>query len=306
MVWTAVRCNNNICLQAVETLKQSKVSISNGEVSSSEHQNTKPEYKITIYRKFENVELCQIFVGKWFKYVYIVIFSFFGILANWSYASVAGSAWSSNIPFNFGKTAMCDDDAFHHTVLPSGGCLYSYYFSVAIFGVIVVTFSIMDLKEQQFWQLFMGFVRYFTVIAILLYSLVKLANAHGNDVCSDLIPPLVNSTIVNESYIPLYNASRYTSFTEIVTKFDPEGWLVSLPVYLFAFEIQSGVSSLTHPVKQKKYIHWMTAAVFITALICFMSLGIAVPLWFKATIQETVTLNWVSLVQKFNNSLLVK
>lgn len=287
--------NFHIILQAVETYKQSKANrdISKG-VIGSDHQNAKPEYKITIYRKFENVELCQVFVGKWFKYVYLVIFAIFGILANWTYASVAGSAWSSNIPFNFGKMTMCDDDAFHHTVLPHGGCLHSYYFSVFIFGVIVVTLSIMDLKEQLFWQVLMGFARYFTVIAIFVYCLIKLVNAHGSDIC-DLLPPFVNTTLANESYIPLYNASRYTSSSEIVTKFDPKGWLVSVPVYLFAFEIQSGVSSLTHPVKQKKYIHWMTAAVFVTALLCFMSLGIVVPFWFKATVQETVTLNWVSI-----------
>ena len=284
-------------MQAVETHRQSKASIDNGDVSKgvirSDHQNAKPEYKITIYRKFENVELCQTFVGKWFKYIYLIIFTMFGILANWSYASVAGSAWSSNIPYNFGKLTKCDDDAFHHTVLPSGGCLHSYYFSVFIFGVIVVTLSIMDLKEQLFWQLLMGFARYFTVIAILVYCFVKLVKAHGNDVCDLVVNE--NTTLDNGSYIPLYNASRYTSFEEIVTKFNPKGWLVSLPVYLFAFEIQSGVSSLTHPVKQKKYVHWMTAAVFVTALFCFMSLGIVVPLWFKATVQETVTLNWVSI-----------
>ena len=99
------------------------------------------------------------------------------------------------------------------------------------------------------------------VIAIFVYCLIKLVNAHGSDIC-DLLPPFVNMTLANESYIPLYNASRYTSSSEIVTKFNPKGWLVSVPVYLFAFEIQSGVSSLTHPVKQEKYIHWMTATVF--------------------------------------------
>ena len=45
-----------------------------------------------------------------------------------------------------------------------------------------------------------------------------------------------------------------------------------------------------NPVKQKKYIHWMLTAMFVTALMSFMTLGIIVPLWFKASVQETVTL----------------
>ena len=103
----------------------------------------------------------------------------------------------------------------------------------------------------------------------------------------------MNATLVYESYIPLFNASQYTSYEEIVKKFDPRGWVVSIPVFLFACEIQCAIPSLTHPVGQKKYIYWLLAALFATSLSCFMSLGIIVPLWFKASVQETIILNWV-------------
>ena len=102
-----------------------------------------------------------------------------------------------------------------------------------------------------------------------------MINANGSGACEEELP-FVNATLVNESYTPLFNASLYISYEEIVKKFDPRGWVVSVPIFLYAFEIQSAISSLTHPVKQKKYIHWLLAAVFATSLSCFMCLGIIV------------------------------
>ena len=284
----------------MEFFSQAKTGISNGPEDTGpgskglNYQNPEPNYTISKYRKFENVELSQMFVGKWFKYVYLILFSLYGWLGNWSYASVAASAWASNIPYNFGKMTLCDDSAFHHHILPTGSCLYSYYFSLVLFGVIVTTLSIMDLKEQLIVQVLMGLARFLAIFAVMVYSLYYLFNANSRDACEGDLP-FVNTSLVNELYMPLFNASLYISYEEIVKKFDPKGWVVSVPVFLFAFEIQSAISSLTHPVKQKKYIHWLLTALFATSLSCFISLGIVVPLWFKASVQETVTLNWVSM-----------
>lgn len=274
----------------IQIQKKMSSSIRNGDaasVSSAEFLRPVPNYEISVDRKFEIVELSQIFVGRWFKYAYLFIFTFYSLLGNWSYASVAGSAWSSNIPYNFGMLNMCNDSAYHNQILPHGGCLYSYYFSLFLFGVIVTVLSILDLKEQVIVQVILGSARFVTIFAIIIYSLVNLADSE--DVCTPS-----DNTSNNKTFMPLFNASEYYSYEDIVVKFDPKGWLVSVPVFLFAFMLHSGISSLTHPVRQKKYIHWMLTAMFATALISFMTLGIIVPLWFKASVQETVTLNWVS------------
>ena len=282
----------------MESFTQTKTGISSGGTDKGcDYLNPEPNYKISKYRKFENVELSQMFVGKWFKYLYLISFSIYAWLTNWSFASVAASAWASNIPYNFGKMTLCDDSAFHHHILPTGSCLYSYYFSLVLFGVIVTTLSIMDLKEQLIVQVLMGLVRFLAIFAIVFYSFYHLINAKGSDACEGKLP-FVNTTLLNESYTPLFNTSQYIPYEEIVKKFDPRGWVVSVPIFLYAFEIQSAISSLTHPVKQKKYIHWLLTAVFATSLSCFMSLGIIVPLWFKASVQETVTLNWVSIMRE--------
>lgn len=266
-------------------------------------QYLEPNYEISIHRKFEIVELSQIFVGRWFMYAYVCLFTFYSVLGNWSYASVAGSAWSSNIPYNFGSMKKCDDGDFHHQILPHGGCLYSYYFSVFLFGVIVTILSIIDLKEQVIVQVALGSARFVTIFAIIIYTIVKLSQ--GGDVCVRDSFSFLNLTSannsLNQSFIDEFNASRYFSYEDFIVKFDPKGWAVSVPVFLFAFMLHSGISALTHPVKQKKYIHWMVTAMFVTALLSFMTLGVIVPLWFKASIQETVTLNWVSI--NFSHSM---
>ena len=111
-----------------------------------------PRFEITVRRKFEIAELCEVFVGKYLKFVYLVMFTLVGFLTLWSFAIVAGSSWSINIPLNFGNAEQCSEDAFLHNTVPSGGCLYTYYFSLAIFALIVVTLSMLDLKEQAVIQ----------------------------------------------------------------------------------------------------------------------------------------------------------
>ena len=246
-----------------------------------------PIFEIKTKRKFEVSELSEIFVGKWFKYTYLIIVTIYGFFGLWSFSSVAGTAWATNIPYNFGAMDTCDNDAFLYQILPSGGCLGSYYFSLFLFALIVVTLSVLNLREQVAVQVTFGVLRYLTVFIIVLYCIVRLFQ--GGDGCQEGERLLTNQT--NEISEAAYNAT--ISFADSVFKFEPVGWMVSVPVYVYAFMIHSGISTLTHPIRQKKYLHWMLLTNFALALACLMSLGLIVPLWFKASIQETITLNWV-------------
>ena len=228
-------------------------------------------------------ELSEIFVGKWFKYISLVLVVVYGFFGCWSFSAVAGSAWATNIPYNFGAMEICDSDAFQHRTLPSDGCLYSYYFGLFLFGLIVITLSIMDLKEQVVVHVFFGVLRYLTIIIIIVYCIIKLAI--GGNACAEEYPELPPNTTIGPGI----------TYGEIVLHFDPKAWMISIPVFVYAFMIHSGVSSLTHPIKQKKYLHWMMITNFAIAEICLLSLGVIAPLWFKESVQETITLNWVSL-----------
>lgn len=267
-------------LQAIEYYKQSKES-DNSQSNPRQH----PIFEITLNRKFETSELSEIFVGKWLKYVYLVLVVVYGFFGCWSFSAVAGSAWATNIPYSFGAMEICEGNAFLHRTLPSdNGCLYSYYFGLFLFGLIVITLSVMDLREQVVVHVFFGVLRYFTIAVIVIYCIIKLAV--GGNVCAEAYPELpLNGTI-----------GAGVPYGEIVLHFDPKTWMISIPVFVYAFMIHSGISSLTHPIKQKKYLHWMMVTNFAIAEICLLTLGIVAPLWFKESVQETITLNWVSII----------
>lgn len=250
-----------------------------------------PAFEITLRRKFEVVELCEIFFNRWVKYLYLIILSIYCFLASWSFSTVAGSALALNIPYNFSGVMRCENDPFHHHVLPvEATCRNAYYFSLFIFAVIVIILSLLDLKEQAIIQMILGLMRFLTVGAIIIYSIAKAAG--GGDACEGASAEWNTS---NDTWMELTNATRYTDTVKgIVLKFDPKGWVDAIPIFTYAFILHQGIASLTHPVKQKRYMWYLTTAMFGSALFCYMSLGVIVPLWFKASIQETVTLNFVS------------
>ena len=242
-----------------------------------------PKFEITHERKFEVAELCEIFFNKYVKYLYLFLLSIHSFLVRWSFAAVAASAWSVNIPFeNFGEAEMCMEDAFLHNIIPSDGCLYAYYFCLFMFAIIVVTLSMFDLKQQAVIQFVLGVMRFITVLAMVIYCIVKLTG--GNDAC---IEQLKDPNITTPFNVPL---------TPTVVRFDGRGWLLAVPIFVYAFTFHTGISSLTHPVSSKRFLHWMIFCSFFAALISYLCLGVIIPLWFRASIQETVTLNWVSRV----------
>lgn len=252
-----------------------------------------PNFTIVLTRKFEPSELCEIFFNKWGKYLYLLIMTIYCFLAAWSFSTVAGSAWASNIPLNFGTLHQCNATAFQHKILPSGSCLHAYYFSLLLFGAVVVPLSILGLKEQAIIQMILGLLRFATVAMILIYSIVELIQ-EGTITCApqnttNFWHNMSNMTI-NDS-----NLTASTSFelSDIVLKFDPKGWLTTIPVFTYAFIIHQGIPSLTHPIRQKQYLRWFMVCMFGVAVFCYLSLGIITPLWFRAQVQETVTLNWV-------------
>ena len=252
-----------------------------------------PHYEIRLTRKFEPTELCDIFLTKWGKAAYIIVVTISCFLDCWSFTTVAGSAWATNIPFSTSTLQRCDSDEFLHVLIPSrDSCRNAYMLCVFFFAVITVPLSLLDLKEQAVLQMILGLLRFATIGGIILYTIVKLGE--GGDVC--------RYSINETTFIPLNNISSEYSNTsrgfgdlsKIIFHFDAVGWLVSIPVFTYAVMLHQGIPGLTHPIREKHLLRQFMAAIFGIATISYLSLGVVVPLWFKATIQETCTLNWVS------------
>lgn len=246
-----------------------------------------PRFEISQHRKFEVSELCEIYYNKYLKYVYLVVLSLHNFLARWSFAAVAASAWAVNIPFsNFGDLKMCNEIAFLHNTLPSQhlGCLHAYYFSLTMFAVIVVTLSLFDIKQQAVIQVILGSLRFVVIFSMLLYAIVQFVK--GEDACLESVT----------SEYPNLTMPFNVDMSSEVFKFNPKGLLLAVPVFTYGYLFHTGLSSLSHPIKPKKYLHWLVVTVFVGALVTYLLLGIILSLWFRASIQETSTLNWVRLV----------
>ena len=203
---------------------------------------------------------------------------------SWSFATVAGSAWALNIPYR-SITETCDNEAFHYQILPSGGCLYAYYFSLVLFAVVAVPLTLIDLKEQTALQLVVGILRFLVLGFIVTYCIVRLYG--GGDACQEELQMNNSTKEIN------------VNVTYMSKKFNVMGWMESVPVITNAFLFHAGIPSLLHPIEQKRYLHWLLVSVCATALVVYMGVGIVIPLWFRAATQETSTHIWVRKLSIF-------
>ena len=181
----------------------------------------------------------------------------FCLLVAVSFVTVTSSALSANIPLTFGPFTQCSYDAFHNEIIPKeDSCRYSYYFCLMLFGLIVVPLSVMNLKEQAVIQAIFGLLRIVMIAMIVVYCIVKLIE--GGDICQDqrINPEQFNAT---ESCHFEGSAGNFTAGTvidmyDIITRFDPRGWLVAIPLLTYPFLLHHSIPSFTHPIGKKKYL----------------------------------------------------
>ena len=238
-----------------------------------------PNFTLLLTRKFEASEMCEMFYGRYMKYIYIVVFTIYMFFGFWASATVAGSAWSSNLPLNFGSLSQCKEQSFHDHLAPSGGCLSAYRFCIMLFAVIVVPLSLVELTEQKLLQILLGLMRFLTFGCLIIYSVTNIISHPHYD--------LYNSTSrQNESY---------NHYGPQILKFDFNGWLVAISIIVYAQILHSGIPSMTQPIKAKKWLGVFFGVVFASTTLLYWLLGVSMSLWFKGSIEETGTLSFVSV-----------
>ena len=257
------------------------------------------DFRILRTRTFEISELCEVFFNKLVKYLYlvtVVVLCSFGCL---TVTIITSSAWATSIPLNFGPFNQCSHDAFHNEIVPKDvGCRYTYYFCLMLFGLIVVPLSMMNLKEQAVIQAIFGLLRFSMIAMILTYCIVKLFE--GGDICQETVignynPSQSNVTISCsfEETVQNLTAENLIEMHDIVIKLDWRGWLVFIPVFTYSLMLHHCIPSFTHPIGKKKYLWHFILCTYSFLGLCFLCLGVVVPLWFRAETQESVVLNWV-------------
>ncbi len=230
------------------------------------------------------------------KVVYLLLLAAITFFACIAYCTVAGPAWAVNLPLHFGALEQCHTSDFNNVLIPHGGCHWSYRFCLFIFACIVVPLTLLDLKEQAFIQFFLGLMRFGTVGAIILYCLALFGMGDLLTECdgSQEHYPEINSS---SSSIPYYNLTNGTpSIKELFIDYSFNGWLVSIPIFVYAHILHLGIPALTHPIKEKHLLRGYFNVLFLVLAVIYMSLGLVVSIWFRECTLENCTLNWVRLL----------
>ena len=249
--------------------------------SSSGNQVEMPEFRVLITRKFEISELCEIFLFKWSKYIYLVLLTLLTFFACISYSTVAGSSWAEILPFHSHALLKCNITEFNDIIPHTIECRNAYRLCVFFFACIVVPLSLLELREQVWVQVVLGLMRFFTIGCMIIYCVVKLITDFPFANCRD--ENWTNSTGEPDQCVG-----------DVFTHFDSKQWLFAVPVFVYASILHQGVPSLTHPVKQKKWLRAYFNCLYIIIVSLYIVLGVTVSLWFNSKISGTCTLNWVS------------
>ena len=282
-VYNCIQLYSTACpviLQALETAVHHSVNL-------SDSQHSQPDFEIKLKRKFEPSEMAQVFYGRIMKVVYIFVLSIYCFLAAWSFSTVAGSAWAANLPFSTNVTPTlqkCDYNEFKDTLVPASiECLNVYRLCIFFFGVVSVILSMLELTEQKILQIFLGLLRFVTIGSMVIYSIVRLIQTHGE------APHSANSTQGNTPNMTLGEAFVHFKFNY---------WLVAIPVFVYSQITHQGIATLTAPVVPKKRLGRFFIAIISTTCIIYTVLGVTVAMYWQESIQETSTLNWVSFVHE--------
>ena len=210
----------------------------------------------------------------------------------WSMVTVVSSALATNIPFNFGPFNQCSHDAFQNTVIPeSEGCRHIYYLCLMVFALIVVPLSMMDLKGQLIFQVALGLLRMLLIAILVIYCIVYLVH-------KDKVNEISNENVNNQAMTNcsnMTNPSQMYHLDDAIVRFDWREWLTVIPAIAYSFIVHHSIPALTHPIKQKKYLRWFVVCSFGLVGLCYLTLGVVMPLSFGPETQETATLSWVSI-----------
>ena len=250
-----------------------------------------PKYVVLHTRKFEITELCDIFLGRWTRYFFLILLIGNSFLYRIALSVVVASSWAVNFPLNFADIAECNNTEFRFHTLPVViPCRNAYWFCLFLFACIVIPLSMIGLKEQAVVQVIMGLLRFITVGAILVFCIANLVIVGSICTCKQPWLNYLNATGGDECNI-------YSTASQATLHFDLEAWTMAIPVMLTAFSNCVGIPVLTHPLhtKQKKHLGTLLHVLYVSMTTMCMMLGVVVSLWWKDCINETCTLSWVSV-----------
>ena len=250
-----------------------------------------PRFHLSSERKFEIVQMCELFLGRWAKYACIgqlTISAFIGLL---NFSAVVASTVSVNLPLNFAGMRQCNGIDFHLNNIPSDlSCRNAYRFCLFLFACIVVPLTLLGVKQQVAFQIFTSILRFVIVGALLVFIVVNLISAGEICTCDQPWSQTNNTT----TFLIEEDCNVTGTLTNMLFHFRFEAWASSLPLLVVCFSFHPTLPVLSHSIRQKKHLGTLLGVACISFTLLYLLIGVIVPLWWKTCINENCALNWVN------------
>jgi len=158
----------------------------------------------------------------------------------------------------------------------SDGCKYVYWIYVGIYSAIVIGLTMLNLKEQKYFQVALTLLRFILIFTVIT-TVILLMYSH---------------------YLPQsegkyqYNEQIQTPHYQHLTMFNPNRIFTFISVAAFASIFHQGIPSIAEPIKDKENLIKIFLGVNVTCFILYGVFSICVILFFGQYVETPASLNW--------------
>ncbi|EKE39372.1 hypothetical protein ENUP19_0061G0144 [Entamoeba nuttalli] len=218
--------------------------------------NTVPVNELK-FRLFDYTTLGEMWGGqflRWFNFACLVLY-LYGSL--WAYAATSVSTLTTLFWMIYGDTERCIERKGHWE------CQLAYYISLAIYSIIVISLSFIDLSKQGKLQMALTFYRFFAFSVMLITCIVQLIVSGPID--SDI------SFLYTFKWVGFGTAFTHTAF---------------------ALTCHQNLPDAVTPVNKKKYLFYTTAGAMLLSAAFYFLIGFICSWTFGSDVLSPITNAW--------------
>ncbi|KAL7721472.1 Amino acid transporter [Entamoeba marina] len=211
------------------------------------------------YRIYDYTSLGSIWGGPVLKYISFICLTIYMYGGLWAYAATTVSTLNTIFWMIYGDSEHCVTRSGHLD------CQATYYGFLAIFSVIVISLSFVDLGNQGKLQMFLTFYRFFAFILMLITCIVQL---------------IVSGPIDND--------------TTFLSDFKWIGFGTMFTHTAFALACHQNLPDAVTPIKSKRFLFWTTTVAMSISTVFYFLIGLFCSWTFNSGVYSPITNNWAT------------
>eukprot|EP00727_Mastigamoeba_balamuthi_P002179 m51a1_g11959 hypothetical protein (490) ;mRNA; r:792189-793988 len=244
------------CWWVIEVLARAHGVVTAADSCFAHNRANPPRHRIgrVIYSYTETCELFGGPVAKWFCQLVLILYS---VGCMWAFTATFASSLASVIFTYAVETEECNIYTAH-----SIDCDFTYYGCIALFALITIPLTLMDIAEQQSLQVALTIYR-FVVFGIIAITVAVGLATHGpqHPGASDLLD------------------LKWSGFG------------LMFPSAAFALNVHYNLPDALTPTKNKSHLKWIAMAAQLVSLLFYVLVGALCAVFFNPPL-PLLTLNW--------------